>query len=179
MTCANMFFPLENWWLPANWRWKMCLQKLNSHVKNCNYFFRLSDNIFHMLVLLTWEIYISNLDTHIYINKLHSFENILYSYKNADSGHKSFFFAKSMKHVKRNLIFICPLKWFKRVFHLAQHCNFMDFCCKNWAKKDIKEERKLILSSVIFMSFHISKIYHKMLWLYKNWIRFHTFATGK
>ena len=46
---------------------------------------------FHMLVLLTWEIYISNLDTHIYINKLHSFENILYSYKNADSGHKSFF----------------------------------------------------------------------------------------
>ena len=71
--------------------WKMCLQKLNSHVKNCNYFFRLSDNIFHMLVLLTWEIYISNLDTHIYINKLHSFENILYSYKNADSGHKSFF----------------------------------------------------------------------------------------
>ena len=46
---------------------------------------------FHMLVLLTWEIYISNLDTHIYINKLHSFENELYSYKNADSGHKSFF----------------------------------------------------------------------------------------
>ena len=91
-----------------------------------------------------------------------------------------FFFAKSMKHVKRKLIFICLLKWFKRVFHLAQHCNFMDFCCKNWAKKTSKrEENWYLLLSVIFMSFHISKIYHKMLWLYKNWIRFHTFATGK
>ena len=134
-----MFFPLENWWLPANWRWKMCLQKLNSHVKNCNYFFRLSDNIFHMLVLLTWEIYLES--RYIYKCK---FLNI-YSYKNADSSfcwinetlyniinkmwNKSWYF--SLVH--------SSLQWFKRVLP-QYYCDFMDFCCKNWKKTSKRKE---------------------------------------
>ena len=113
---------------------KNVFAKIEQSREKLQLFFQIiSDNIFsHACTTYMGNIYLESRYT--YIDQLHSFENILLifpSIKMLIPVISHFFFAKSMKHVKRKLIFICLLKWFKRVFHLAQHCNFMDFCCKN------------------------------------------------
>ena len=135
MTCANMFFRQRiDGSLPTeDENLKNVFAKIEQSREKLQLFFQIiSDNIFsHACTTYMGNIYLeSRYNIHRSVAQFRKY-TIFPSIKMLIPVISHFFFAKSMKHVKRKLIFICLLKWFKRVFHLAQHCNFMDFCCKN------------------------------------------------